>query len=268
MPAVKDRRLASGRVSFALDHVIVHVADLEAAIADWRALGLEPTDGGFHPTIGTRNAIVRFPDRTFLELLTIEDREKVREFAPAMLAFAELHPDGPIYWCVRTDDIVSAADAVRGAGLKAGEIREGRGVRDSGKIARWRTLIIEEPAFPFLIEYAGPPTSEPAPSALPISGLDAVIVQGVSASALTERLAVFGSRKADHRVQLDRGEVVLVEVADEHPGVIGAELVVADEPRASAMLAERRVDVIDGWVSDRRLHGIALRLLAPRGSRA
>jgi hypothetical protein len=255
-------------MSFVLDHVIVHVANLDQATADWRAVGLEATDGGTHPTLGTRNAIVRFRDGSFLELLTIEDREKARELTPATLAFAELHPDGPIHWSIRTRDIDDAAERLRAAGVRAGPVREGRGLRNSGKVARWRMLMIEEPAFPFLVEYAGPPTSEPSPTGLPIAGLAAAIVQGVSASALAERLAVFGQRRPDGRVQLERGEVVVVEVPDEHPGVIGAELLVADTERASAMLAARGVDVIDGWVRDRRLHGIALRLMAAQASRA
>jgi hypothetical protein len=256
-------------VRYYLDHVIVHVRALAGATADWRALGLEPTDGGQHPRVGTRNAIVRFPDRSFLELLAIEDRERVREAAPATLAFAELHPDGPISWALRVDDLRTSRTELQRAGFRVGEIRMGEGRRDSGKTARWRSFAVEEPAFPFLIEYAEPPTSSPSVDGLPIAGIAAAIVQGVSAGALAARLAAaFGTLREDGRVPLASGEVAVVEVPEEHPGVIGAELLVTDEARAGAILAERRVGVVDGWVRDPRLHGLALRLVAERRARA
>lgn len=252
-------------MAFFLDHVIVYARDLAAAREDWRALGLEATDGGSHPLTGTRNAIVRFPDRTFLELMTIEDREKAKERAPTIVAFAELHPDGPLHWALRTDDLDAAAESLRAAGFRVGSVRPGEGRRDSGKVARWRSFHIDESAFPFVIEYAGPPTSEPSPTGLPVAGIAAAIVQGVEAHSLAERLArACGSLGEDGRVRLASGEVVVVEEPREHPGVIGAELLVAEPERATRMLAERKVSVVDGWIGDRRLHGIAVRLVSER----
>lgn len=250
------------RRSYYLDHIIVSIRDLAAAREDWRALGLEATDGGAHPHLGTRNAIVRFPDRTFLELLAIEDREKAKEQAPAIVAFAELHPDGPMHWALRVDDLEVAARELESAGVRVGPIWPGEGRRDSGKVARWRSFHIQEPAFPFVVEYDGPPTSEPSPTGLPIAGIAAAIAQSVSGPALAERLArVFGSLRPDGRLQLAQGEVAVVEEPRQHPGVIGAELSVADAERAARLLTGRGVQVVDGWVSDRRLHGIALRLV-------
>jgi hypothetical protein len=62
---------------FYLGHVIVAVHDLNRAVEDWESIGLVATDGGTHPKVGTRNALVRFPDRSFLELMAIDDREKL-----------------------------------------------------------------------------------------------------------------------------------------------------------------------------------------------
>lgn len=249
-------------MSFALDHVIVHVGDLERAVEDWRAIGLDATDGGTH-AIGTKNAIVRFPDGSFLELLAIADRERVREVAPRMLAFAELHPDGPMHWALRADDLEVAHRAVQKAGFKAMDPFDGEGRRTSGEVARWRTFHIDEPAFPFVVQYAGPPTSKPSERGIPARGICAAIVQGVTATALAERLArAFGALRPDGRVQLGSGEVAVVEDPREHPGVVGVELLASDEARARAYLSERSVGVVDGWVSDRRLHGLSLRFVA------
>ncbi len=252
-------------MGYALDHVIVGVRDLAAAAADWRALGLVATDGGSHPKRGTRNAIVRFPDSSFLELITIDDRETFlagRPQASGMLALLEQHPEGAISWALRTDKVAAAREDVIRAGFSAGALWKGEGRRDSGKVATWRTFSIEEPAFPFVLQYDGPPTSGPAPDALPIAGIAAAIVQGVSAASLADRLArAFGRRDADGRVRFASGEAVVVDEPREHPGVVGVELLVSDAARTTALLASRGAGAIDGWVSDRRLHGLRLRLV-------
>lgn len=248
---------------FFLDHVIVAVRDLATAVADWRAVGLVATDGGAHPKTGTRNAIVRFPDRSFLELMAVEDREKVKEAAPSILAFLELHPDGAMHWAVRVDDIAAARSDLERAGFTAGPVRDGEGRRESGQVARWRSFHLSEAALPFVVQYSGPPTSQPSAEGLPMAGITAAIVQGVSAPALAERLArAFGELGEDGRVRFGSGEAVVVEEPREHPGVVGVELLVSDPARATAYLAERGVDAVDGWVGDRRLHGLRLRLVA------
>lgn len=252
-------------VPFHLDHVIVHVRDLQSAVADWRSLGLEATDGGRHPKMGTRNAIVRFPDRSFLELITIEDREKVREIAPAMLAFVTLHPDGPLNWALRVEDEAAAHEQLLASGFRVGQIMAGEGRRDTGRVARWHSFSMEEAAFPFVVRYEGPPTSEPARTGLPIGGIGAAIVQGVSAGPLAERLATaFGTLREDGRVHLAQGEIAVVEVPEQHPGVIGVELLVTDEAAARKLLTRSGIEVVDGWVRSNRLYGLAVRLVSER----
>ncbi len=249
-------------VRFFLDHVIVGVRDLPGAVEDWRAIGLDATDGGSHPKHGTRNAIVRFPDRSFLELMTIADREKLKGHAPALLAMLELHPDGAMGWALRTDDVDAARAELEAKRVRVLPMWQGQGRRDSGKVARWRTFQIEEPAFPFVLQYDGPPTSEASTRGLPIAGIAAAIVQGVSAPALAERLAAaFGELDEDGRVRLAQGEVILVEEPREHPGIVGVELLVSDAARATAYLRGRGIGAVDGWARDRRLHGLRLRLV-------
>jgi hypothetical protein len=245
-----------------LDHVVVAVRDLPQAVEDWRALGLDATDGGTHPKRGTRNALVRFPDRSFLELIAVEDRALVRESAPALLAMMELHPDGAISWALRTDDVESSRRELATKDFRVGPLLLGEGRRDSGKVARWRTFSIEEAAFPFVLQYDGPPTAEPSLRGLSITGIAAAIVQGVSAAALADRLArAFGDPDADGRVRFASGEAVVAEEPREHPGVVGAELLVTDATKAAAFLRERGVGARDGWVADARLHGLRARLV-------
>src|SRR5215467_13081676 len=52
-----------------MDHIPVVVRDLEQAEADFKRLGFAIKPGRFHPD-GIRNAHVKFPDGTEIELIT------------------------------------------------------------------------------------------------------------------------------------------------------------------------------------------------------
>jgi len=247
---------------YVLDHVVVGVHDLPRATEDWRNLGLVATDGGSHPKRGTRNAIVRFPDQSFLELMGVADREKLGTTAPAVLEMLEHHPDGAINWALRTDDVTTAHDELARKRLPVGAVRDGLGQRDSGKIARWRMFQVDEPGFPFVLQYAGPPTADPPEDGLPVRGLAAAIVQAISADALARRLAAaFDAELDGGRVHFSGGEALVVDEPREHPGVVGVELLVADEQLAIAQLRSRDVPAADGWIRDRRLHGLRVRFV-------
>ncbi len=56
-------------MSLPLDHVVIAILDLEAAIADYTALGFQVLRGGDHPGRPTHNALVVFADGSYLELI-------------------------------------------------------------------------------------------------------------------------------------------------------------------------------------------------------
>ena len=63
------------------DHAVIGVPDLEPAMDAFRRLGFEVAVGGRHPSLGTRNAIVRF-GLDYLELLTVEAPDVARNRGP------------------------------------------------------------------------------------------------------------------------------------------------------------------------------------------
>jgi glyoxalase-like protein len=241
-----------------LDHVIVAVRDLARARSDWEDRGLVATDGGTHPQVGTRNALVRFPDRSFLELMAIDDREKLRSYAPALLEQLERSFDGPFSWALRTDDIETARATLANSGFDVLPIWPGEGKRDSGSIARWRSLHILEPGFPFLVQYDTEPTSEPSPRSLPVTGLGAALLSG-PAEALTRLGEAFGARVTDVRIAFDRGGAVLVGSGSGDLAVVGIELLATDLERANRMLGDNAEAVTRSEV-DPRLHGLKVQL--------
>ena len=69
-----------------VDHAVVAVNDLVAAIRTFRNFGFTAGQVGRHP-FGTRNAIVQFADRTFVELVAIEDVGQIPDGSAAHFSF-------------------------------------------------------------------------------------------------------------------------------------------------------------------------------------
>ena len=63
------------------DHAVIAVPDLDEGMAAFDRLGFEVSVGGRHPSLGTRNAIVRF-GLDYLELLSVEHPELARSRGP------------------------------------------------------------------------------------------------------------------------------------------------------------------------------------------
>jgi catechol 2,3-dioxygenase-like lactoylglutathione lyase family enzyme len=58
-----------------IDHIVILVSDLEAAIVDYAALGFTVLPGGEHTGGATHNALVVFADDTYLELIAFKRAE-------------------------------------------------------------------------------------------------------------------------------------------------------------------------------------------------
>jgi catechol 2,3-dioxygenase-like lactoylglutathione lyase family enzyme len=91
-----------------VDHVIVAVRDLDAAAARWRALGFVLSDRGVHPTRGTANFCIAFPN-AYLELLSTNGPDCREAFLLDLLARRE----GGASLALAMDDPAQVHDALR-----------------------------------------------------------------------------------------------------------------------------------------------------------
>jgi glyoxalase-like protein len=145
----------------AIDHVVVAVRDLDAAAARLAAEhGLTALPGGRHPGAGTANRIVPLGD-AYLELMAIvEPDEAATSLFGRLVAQRLERGEGVAAWCVRPDDLESAA-AERGLELAAASR-----VRPDGVELRWRLAgvaeAIADPSRPFLIAWDVPPELHPS----------------------------------------------------------------------------------------------------------
>lgn len=99
----------------AIDHLVIVVPDLDAAIKTYRDLGFTVAAGGRHPGVGTDNALIAFRDSAYLELVGFhEPRPDHRWWAPLQKG------GGLVDFCLQTDDFAGDADRLRRAGVDMG----------------------------------------------------------------------------------------------------------------------------------------------------
>ena len=133
----------------AIDHFVVVVPELEAAIRDYGAAGFTVVRGGKH-NIGTHNALIAFADGSYIELI-------------AFLSPVGGHPwyaalskgSGIVDFCMQTDDLAADAEAIRRSGVPMGDATAMTRDRPDGYRLKWE-LSIPNPPFngrvPFLIK--------------------------------------------------------------------------------------------------------------------
>lgn len=138
-----------------LDHFIVLVNDLNAAMEQYRSIGFEVLAGGEHPAFGSHNALVAFADGSYLELLAFRD--------PALAsttfwgdAIRKLKAsEGFGAFVLASNDLTNDVQNVRQRALEIGDPQPGSRVRPDGQQVAWHTAMVggtRTGILPFLIE--------------------------------------------------------------------------------------------------------------------
>ena len=153
----------------AIDHVVIAVSALPEAMEWFRDAGFAVTPGGRHDALPTENALVAFPDGSYLELLATRDpaqREEwrglahrpewerhlrgvsavARRFLPSLAG-----PDGVVDVCLHGRPLGRRASDLRRIGERAaGPVRMSREKPD-GERLEWELLLPESRRLPFWI---------------------------------------------------------------------------------------------------------------------
>lgn len=191
-----------------IDHLVIAAPDLDEAVSWFAGLtGVEPTPGGSHPGVGTRNALVSLGERTYIEVIA-PDPDQPEPARPRPFGIDEAAGPALVTYAVSPDDIDDAVARLRvEAGLDLGRIRSMSRRRPDGLELAWRLTDSVYPegggVFPFLIDWGDTP--HPAATAAAGATLDAVAVRHPEPSRVQAALAV---------LELD----ILVETAAE-PGL-------------------------------------------------
>ncbi|MFN3674115.1 MAG: VOC family protein [Bosea sp. (in: a-proteobacteria)] len=132
-------------MAFSLDHIVIAVTDLDAAMRDYETLGFTVQAGGEHPR-GSRNALVAFEDGSYLEII----------------AFGRPAPDfrwwqvlshcgsGLVDYALLPDNYDDALWGARARGLEIEGPIDGARLRPDGVQLVWKTARAPEADIPFL----------------------------------------------------------------------------------------------------------------------
>lgn len=190
-----------------LDHVILAVADLDAAARSYaRLIGRSPSWRGEHPAAGTANALFRL-ENTYLELLAPSGEGPTGE---AVRRWLDARGEGPVGLAFGTEDAAACRAELAARGLEPGPVERGMGrdvesgafrawLRVSLPIARTRGVVL------FAIEHLSPPEILPlmppiGDEAAAVFALDHAVVRTTDAEAAR---ALYGDRLG-LRLALDR----------------------------------------------------------------
>jgi catechol 2,3-dioxygenase-like lactoylglutathione lyase family enzyme len=175
-----------------IDHLVIAVSDLDAAIESYQCLGFRVVRGGRHQ-VGTHNALVPLADGVYLELIAFY------EPSPAHRWWLPLQRGGGLVdYCLRSDALLEDMDRFRRGGVSMEEPFPMVRTRPDGYEVRWRLSTAREGqrgVVPFLIEDETPraervpsdtqhPNGVTGISSLTIAVDDVAAVRGWGASAL------------------------------------------------------------------------------------
>lgn len=220
----------------AVDHVVVGVRDLDAAVHTTTALlGREPSWRGVHPGGGTANVLFRLSN-SYLELLAPDGGEGAQ--GRVLAQRLDEHGDGLFALAFETEDVEAFAARMNAWDVHVARPREGRGVAAEGSAERdWLSVLLPAQASRGLlvlaIEHRAGSLPEVAPSAAhgsAVTALDHLVVFSPDlegSRALYEDM--LGLRLALDRTFDDRGQRILFF----RVGGATVEVVGAADPQAS-----------------------------------
>lgn len=132
-----------------IDHIVIAVTSLEAAVVDYRRAGFTVTPGGEHHGGRTHNALIPFADGAYIEIIAFRDPEAAVDHRWAARL---LKGEGLIDYALRADDLRAEVTALRARGLNATDPQDGGRTRLDGQRVDWQTvrfLGASSPALPF-----------------------------------------------------------------------------------------------------------------------
>lgn len=188
-----------------LDHIVLVVPGLAAAVADHRQRGFTVTPGGEHAGGLTHNALVGFADGSYLELIAFHDLAAARgkhSWAPV----AE-RGGGWADFALLSDDLHRDVAAL--SDLVARPPEEGGRTRPDGVALVWRVARLHRP-LPFLIQDLTAralrvPSADAARHANGTTGVAGVVLGATDPAGVIARYASLRERGAPD-VEIRRAE--------------------------------------------------------------
>lgn len=133
-------------MSLTLDHIVIAVADLDAAFADYGRLGFTVIRGGEHANGITHNVLVVLGDGAYLELIAWKRPDPANRWSDVYHSAGE----GFVDHALLPADIEADVAAAQGRGLDIEDPAPGGRLRPDGERLEWKTARSPGSDVPFL----------------------------------------------------------------------------------------------------------------------
>jgi hypothetical protein len=147
-----------------VDHLVYAAPDLAAGIEKVeKLLGVRAVPGGQHPGAGTRNALIRLGELTYLEIIG-PDPDQAKPDQPRRFGIDELKAPRLVTWAAKSTDLAALVQNAKRHGVDLGQVQPGSRRRPDGVLLSWRLTaspsFIADGIVPFFIDWGS--TQHPA----------------------------------------------------------------------------------------------------------
>lgn len=132
-------------MSFSLDHIVIAVANLDEAVADYRALGFTVYPGGEHHGGASHNALVIFADGSYFEIIAYRRRAPENRWWAVLDGAGE----GFVDFAISPENMQRELDAARLRGLAVSDATPGGRLRPDGARLDWMSARSQTNDLPF-----------------------------------------------------------------------------------------------------------------------
>lgn len=246
---------AKRQLSF--DHAVIVVPGLDAAIANFQALGFQVQRGGTNGP--THNALIYFRDGTYIELITPISRLARMAFRglyalgilgwiagrrPSIMARFLLWfgaPAGLRDWCIRSSCLDDTLKRFGALGVATTSPRDFSRTRPDGEVAKWRLAGPVGRHLPFLIEDISPtqirvPFQDYCDHANGVTGISAVVLPGAAGLTTVQTLQRLVSGEVTGDTACEIGPVTIRY--DQNPSPAGLVLELGSSGKVKGPLAQ------------------------------
>lgn len=162
------------RLEAHIDHIVYATPDLDATVAEvTEEWGVEPSVGGCHDGLGTRNALLSLGGGIYLELVG-PDPGQTDPPGPRPFGVDDLEAPRVVTWAARVPNIDLWVAWARARGFDPGDPVDMQRTTPSGEVLSWRLTfpLPGDGVVPFLIEWPGPTPASTAAGGITLMALD------------------------------------------------------------------------------------------------
>ena len=190
----------AARLEATVDHLVWATPDLDDTVARVREeWGIEPTVGGSHDGLGSRNVLLALGGATYLESVG-PDPAQPDPPGPRPFGIDDLREPTLVAWAAGVPDIDLWIEWARRRGVDPGDAFAMQRTTPDGRVLRWR--LTAPPAdgdgvLPFLIEWPGVTPAATAARGCELVSLDLAHPDPAFASRLAEYAVPVGIARGD-----------------------------------------------------------------------